>query len=302
MAFGLKNKNNPLERPRKTTAERSASGKQVFSYYNTGAKQRNAGPEAERAIKLDKPNRFRLVPTIIALAIILISVLFSLTISSRPSASTLNDQASPYRPLADYESAVEELIKSNPGNLTKLSLQTNEIEKKLMEKYPELQAAVLRLPVLGRKPSLIIDIKPPALLLATTSNVYVLDSSGVIISEAKYLPQEHRSNLLVVKDESGLPTEVGSHVLPTQTVDFMREAIRQLRDKDLHVSSLMLPQSANELDIKLDGLPYSIKTDVTGDPRLQLGSFLAVKENLEGEGITPAEYVDVRVEEKVFYK
>lgn len=268
------------------------------SYYN------NKGQAPEKTIDLGSmSHRLRLVPTVIAAAVIVGSLLFSLTLTSRPSVSTLEDQASPYRSTDAYADAAAEIMNGSLGNKTKFSINTTEVEQKLMERFPELRAAALRLPVIGRRANLVIDIKSPVLLLNTSSRNYVLDNSGTVISEVHTLSEESRQKLLAVKDQGNLPVEIGKQAVTTDTVAFIQAVVAQLKAKQIEVTQLSLPpNNANQLDIRMNGMPYYLKTDVAGDARLQIGSFLAVKEKLERDRVAPAEYIDVRVEEKVFYK
>ena len=281
-----------------------ASHRSQFNYYANNAQhaQRKEKPNDDTISLGSIKYRLRLAPTFIALAVIGLSLLMSLTLSSRPSVSTLNSEDSPYRKLDDYAVATEELLSRDLSSKTKLSINTREVEDQLLKLFPELRAAVLRLPVLGRKPSLIIAVEPPVLLLVTNSKSYVLDSSGMVVGEAQTLDYSVRASLLILQDQSGIKLEIGKQAITTETVSFITEATAQLKAKNQSVSQLTLPQSANRLDIYLSSTSYYIKTDVAGSARLQIGSFLAVKDRLEGEGVTPLEYIDVRVEEKVFYK
>ena len=271
----------------------------VYTYYNN-----KQAKTAEKTIDLGLTgNRLRLVPTVIALSVIVLSLLFSFTLSSRPSVSTLGGQISPYRSLDDYADAAAEIMGSELSSKTKLSINTSEVEQALLNRFPELRAAVLRLPIIGRKPNLIVDIRPPAVLLTTTSRSYVLDDSGTVISEVQNLSSDSRQGLLTVQDRSNLPVEIGKQTVTSDTVAFINAVVAQLKAKNIEPAELILPTSGtNQLDIKMNGLPYYLKTDVNGDARLQVGSFLAVKEKLDRDRVVPAEYIDVRVEEKVFYK
>jgi hypothetical protein len=273
-----------------------------FSYYGGMTGERSSRPPEKTVYLANVGHKLRLLPSITAVSIIALSLLFSLTLSSHPSVSTLGDEPSLYRPLEEYAAAAEELIGSAPGNHLKLTIDVRKIEQSLIERYPELSAAKLRLPVLGRKPNLVIDVSPPALLLTGSSKVYVLDSSGTVVSEASNLPSEARTGLTIVKDQSGLDIEIGKQAVTSDTIGFIKIIKGQLEAKQLKILELTLPALANELDIRIDGLSYFIKTDVAGDARKQIGSFLAVKSNLESKRITPSEYIDVRAGEKVFYK
>lgn len=196
----------------------------------------------------------------------------------------------------------EKLLSSSLGNRTKPTINTNAIEQELLNRFPELNAAVLRLPVIGRKPNLVLDIKTPRMLLSNNIKTYVLDRSGVIICESDDIDANLRADLPSVRDESGLELAEGSQAVTTDTVSFVLEASAQLKAQKIEIEQLKLPASANELDIHIKGLRYYVKTDTSGEARLQVGSFMATREHLRDRGITPREYIDVRVGEKVFYK
>lgn len=290
-----------VEQGRRRPSERQGGGR-TYSYYASLPEGRTS-PQPEKTIDLGSVgHRLRLMPTIIALLVIISSVLFSLTLSTRPSVTLVADQQPVYRPLEDYAAKAQELMGQKPANRTKLTINTADTEQALLTQFPELDGAVLRLPVLGRKPSLVVSVRRPMLLLATNSKTFVLDRFGIAVSEVGQLDDAAKQGLLVVRDQSGLEVNIGKQAVTTETVSFILQAQAQLSENGMKVSELTLPARVNELDIRLDGLNYFVKTDVSGDARLQIGSFLAVKEHLAGRRVVPAEYIDVRVEEKVFYR
>jgi hypothetical protein len=243
-----------------------------------------------------------MVPTFIAVAVIILSVVISLTLTPRPSVTTFADEDSPYRTLDAYAAATEEIMSRYAHSKTKLTIDTQDIERQLLERFPELAAARLRLPVLGRQPSLVLDIHPPALVLSGNGTSFVLDQSGTVVGRLGDMVTAPDNTLPRVQDQSGLTLEVGQQAVTTDTVRFITEIMTQLEAKNLRLAQLTLPSSANQLDIRIQDTPYYIKTDIGGSARLQMGSFFAVKQELEGRGEVPSEYIDVRVEEKVFYK
>ncbi len=292
----------PSSRDEPRNLRSQASRRPRFSYYS-GISDRTRSEKADAAIDLSSSrSRWRWLPTILAVTVMIGCILYSLTVAPHPSVESFNEGPSPYRPLEEYGAAAEQIMRGNAGSLSKLTINTKDVERQLLERFPELKAAAIRLPVLGRKPHLVVDIEPPAILLATPSKSFILDQTGTVISEVSSLDEEARAGLVVVQDQSGLSISIGKHAIPSHTVSFITAVIAHLEANNLTASELTLPKSANQLDIHIQELPYYVKTDVAGDARLQIGSFLAVKESLAGEGITPAEYIDVRVEEKVFYK
>lgn len=285
---------------RRRPSERSKT--RAYSYYGSVANERRpASPE--KVIDLGNVSgRLRLVPTAIAALVILGSILFSFTLSSLPSVSLTDGTESVYRDPDEYASAMQQLLEQKLTNRTKLTIQTTEVERMLLERFPELDAAALRLPVLGRRPSLVLSINQPMLLLATASRTYVLDRDGVAVGFADELPFEAKDGLPLVRDQSGLEVSMGAQIVTSETVSFILESRAHLSAAGLTIEELVLPARVNELDIRIEELGFFVKTDVSGDARLQIGSFLAVREHLAEQGTAPREYVDVRVEEKVFYK
>lgn len=287
------------QRIRPVDTERS---KRVYSYYASGSQSPEHPVEREPRLHTSFTHKLRLLPAALALVVIVGSVLYSFTLGTMPTVATLRDQPSPYRETQDYANAAEALLGENIRNRTKFTVETYEVEQALLDAFPELQDAVLRLPVLGRTPTLVVEIRQPVLLLATAAKTYTLDANGIAVSEAKSISAEAKTGLPTIQDQSGVDVELGQQVLTQETVQFVLDALFLLKADSLAASGLTLPVSINELDIRVEGLPFYVKTDTSGDVREQIGSFLAVYEYLGEQGITPAEYIDVRVEEKVFYK
>jgi hypothetical protein len=52
----------------------------------------------------------------------------------------------------------------------------------------------------------------------------------------------------------------------------------------------------------INGAGYFVKFNLHGDAREEAGSYLAVKDYLASNQKTPGEYVDVRVENRAYYK
>lgn len=277
------------------------SPKPNFSYYSSG--QKTAPAKTDRPVKLNnKPKIARLIPTIVAVAIILGSVLFSLTLSTNPVIDFVDDRQSPYRSSEEYSSKARSIIEAHFSSKTKLTINTKVIEDEIIAAFPEVSAARLRLPVLGRRPVLVLDVRSPAMIISTSARSFILDESGVAVAEMRQLSADKRSELLLLQDQTGLDIEVGKQAVTSSTVKFINQIKLQLKNADLSISQLVLPTVANELDIHINGLSYYVKTDTSADARLQAGSYLATKQHLDRQGITPKQYIDVRVEERVFYQ
>ena len=273
--------------------------KPAFSYYAGDNKPKKDSVRARQASEQRASlfSRLRLVPTIVAISVILVSVVYSTTLSTSPHV-TFAGTDSPYRTSDDYRNGITKVLQSSLFNNSKLTLNTSSTNNAILTAYPELDVASVSLPIIGRRPTVTLHVRQPALILTTSTNAYVIDSAGKVVSEASKILSSSREALLTVQDQSGLEVTVGKQALTSQAVTFITAAQAQLKAKQITIVQATLPTTPNEIDFRLKDIGYFVKTDITGDARLQIGSFIAAKD----DGIAPGEYMDVRVEEKVFFK
>jgi hypothetical protein len=277
-----------------------------FQYYQA-ATQQTARKDNYKQKKLGTTlislkGKLRLLPTWIALLVIIFSFIASSTLTHAPKVVLALDQTPLYRPIIDYEKAASEEMGRSLGSVSKLTIQTGKIEAALLERFPEIQAVAVKLPVLGRKPTLLIALYKPAAVLRTGTNSYILNQKGQIIASTAMLDDQLLGALVTIDDESGLEATISSQVVTTSTITFVQAVVAQLTAQSISIASLALPPTPNQLDVRVQDTPYLIKMNISGDARLQAGSYISVREALAREGVVPAEYIDVRVEEKVFYK
>lgn len=203
-----------------------------------------------------------------------------------------------------YQKAAQQVLGSSFANSNKLTINTDKIAKEVQAQFPELGAVTVVLPFIGRQAAVHIQTSRPALLLSSgqAGGVFLVDESGRAMMDASKVPVSVKEQLPVVQDQSGMPVSVGDSVLPKDDVDFITEVIGQLAAKNIKVSAMTLPAGGSELDVFIEGASYFVKYNLRGDARVAVGSFLAVKQHLEREGKTPGSYIDVRVENKAYYR
>ena len=265
----------------------------------------NNTPRNEDSLRTRKANeqkrslwkKLRLIPTIIAATAILASVVYSTTLTTTPGIIFAND-ASVYRTTEEYKTGLTKILQSSLFNKSKFTINTSSTAAAIIKAYPELDVATIGLPIIGRRPTVTLHLRSPALVLTTKTNAFILDTNGRIVTEAKQLASSVTDKLLNIQDQSGVELKVGDQALTANTITFITNVGAQLAAKQLVVSGITLPSGGDQVDIHIKDLPYYVKMDSTGDPRIEAGDFLAAK----ASGIAPAEYMDVRVEGKVFYK
>ncbi len=204
---------------------------------------------------------------------------------------------------ATYDDAVRRAVASSVFNRTKPTISTKKLEATLRAQFPELSSVRVSVPVVGLAPTVYIEPPMPALLMAASDGqVYVLDGSGKALAAASDAPQVARMHLPLVADQSGLSIVPGKTALPRDTVAFITEVAGQLKAKELTTENLTLPRATSELDVRITGVGYTVKYNITGNARVETGAYLAVKQHLDEAHITPGSYVDVRVDGRAYYK
>jgi hypothetical protein len=86
---------------------------------------------------------------------------------------------------------------------------------------------------------------------------------------------------------------------------FIVSVVQQVKAHNIDISSLTLPSGTSELDMRLNNQPYFVKFNMhagLASARQQAGTFIAVKNRLESQGIAPSQYIDVRVDGRAYYQ
>jgi hypothetical protein len=205
---------------------------------------------------------------------------------------------------AAYQSAAERLLAGSIWNRNKLTVDTGGLSRQLQHQFPELSSVSVTLPLLSHQPIIYVQTAQPALILVGDSGTYVLDTDGkALLSVSGNQAAEASFGLPIVVDQSGLQLALDRQVLPSGDVSFIQTVVAQLAARHLTVTSMTLPPAASELDVHVSGLAYYAKFNLqSGDARQQAGTYLATQSHLQSEHITPAQYIDVRVDGRAYYK
>lgn len=204
-----------------------------------------------------------------------------------------------YHPLSDYQALVQKSINVLKDS-TKITFDSQTIVNVVEANFPEVSAATVELPLVGRTPVVRLDISPPQFkMLDSTGRQLVITSQGRLASLPTYAGAKA---LIMIKDLSGAPLEDGDQVFSPNQIDNLNKVEAQLQAAKIIVSYVSLPRAAQEADFHLKGLPYFIKINLTKDGAGQVGAYLAIKNYLRVHHVHPQDYVDVRISGKVFYK
>lgn len=302
--LGRSSKRNASRQPGKPARQR------VFSYYNNPP-ERQAANRDEGRVKPAYPRQnwwrsqwLRNLPSLIALGVITLSVLYCLGLTTSPKVvvSVASPQTVVLRDRSEYQKGAQAILQQSILNRTKFTINTGSFEKAFKTEFPEVADVSLALPLVSRTPIVTISTAQPQLLLTAQGKVYVLDKRGTVIMMANDLSSSIRQSLPVVTDQSGLSVSVGQTVLPTEDIQFITTVLAQLNAQHVTPETITLPKTPHEVDIKPAGQPYFVKFSIDTDARAAAGSFLASKQKLEQLNQVPGQYIDVRVPGRAYYQ
>lgn len=306
----------PAATGRRQPATPVSEQRKVFSYHSSRVSPANREEPQRKhtstSLSSGKKKRalsgsewLRNLPSFVALVAVVLSVLFCLGLTTNAKVNfvgTADEESLTLRSKEEYQAGAEDILSGSILNRTKFTINTKGFEEDFKQQFPEVADVALTLPLVSRRPIVNISTGQPALLLVSQGQSYVLDKRGVVIMKSESLPEPTRATLTTVQDQSGVPVEVGKGALSAQDISFITEVVAQLKAKNVIVETVILPPRAHQVDMRIQGVPYTVKFSVDTEAREAAGTFLATKAKLEKDKITPAEYIDVRVDGRAYYK
>ncbi len=299
-------------RRQRRTADSPQKGSPAFLYrsrrsgeeLNTGRQlTRGTADTAPKSLKRFVLHRFGLIILLIALIISCVNVL-SLSSYARVVSLTPAGSAGPF--MHDkhvYQMAADSLLAGSVWNRNKITVNTEGVSRQMLKQFPELSSVSITLPLLSKHPTVYVQTARPALILSARNGSYVIDTTGKALIHSANLSDKARQGLPLVTDQSGIDVRINHQALSSGDVSFILTVIAQLAASHVSVSALVLPAGTSELDLHVAGQPYTVKFNLqSGDARQQAGTFLAMQAELKSRNMTPAQYVDVRVDGRAYYK
>jgi hypothetical protein len=305
----LSRKRTP-EPTRRQRVLRDAAQPVTFSYHarrsevtgNTGRQL----PQEEQpdAIKRSRPRGSSRLRTVGVLVLIVVLAIALLSLSTRPKI--IIDATAAETPFLQktsvYQKAASQQFASTILNHNKITVNTAAISSKLLTEFPELLNVTIAIPLLSDQPVVYVQPAQPSLILNASNGSFVLDSQGKVLQSVSLVPQIAKLNLPTVVDQSGFVASLHHQALTSNDVSFIQTVVYELAAKHVSVASFTLLAGTGEVDAAISGQPYYVKFNLeNNDPQQQAGSFLALQAYLISQKITPARYIDVRVDGRVYY-
>jgi hypothetical protein len=300
-------KKTPTEARRVRVIQQPTRGP-VFSYHanrsvRVGTTARQEAPENPVQKRLPRIMWRKRLPTLMVLlgSLLVLGICLQLSTDAKVIATGPDDSQIFLRDQQVYTVAAQEAF-NNPFNRNKLTVDTAKISTDLKKQFPELKVVSVSLPFIGSQPVVYVQPATPKLILLGGGGMYLLDADGRALIPANQVQKLDTLKIPVVSDESNLALQTGKIALPRAAVAFITEVVGQHAAKGISITSMTLPPGANELHVRPEGAGYFVKYNLHGKAREETGAYLAVKARLEADKKTPKEYIDVRVENRAYYK
>lgn len=290
----LKRAGKPTDKP--TRGGRRYSRTPVTTYYRSESAAQSQSP-FQRKAKPKNTKKYLLGAADTVLIVVLLAVFaYSLVVSPDVHVSATN---STYHSPAQYAAAISGDFRSLQDR-NKITFNEAKVAQAIRKQFPEVSGASIELPFLSEQPNVRLVISPPAFKLINQGVAYVIDRDGVAVE--KDTGQAKYGGLVSVDDQSGFQASSGHQVISAGQAGFIDTVIKQSRRANVPIKSMTLPASPLEIDLRTTDQPYYVKFYLNGDADTQTGQFLAARHKFSQAHIVPSQYLDVRVQGKIFYK
>lgn len=293
-------KNNNDNHPRSVYSQNH----RVNSYYTSTKKQINT---FERASEVGQKRRHTILENlkiftikfgVIIIGILAVAALFTL---SGKASITLED-GGPFRSASEYETVVSNALGSSPLNYVKFSLKTDTASEEIKSKLPEAYSVAVYAPLFGRNAEVIIATAPPfAVMQQSNGSSFIVNNRGRVVIQANKSTVD-TANLSTIENESGQIFKEGDQLFKPEEMASLLDLQYQYTQGKGGPVAFILPIVPREIYTQEGS--YIAKFSIGNDVNViqQYGALRAVQEQLRDSNKIPAEYIDVRLGNKVFIK
>lgn len=199
---------------------------------------------------------------------------------------------------AVYQQAIRQYFAKHPMERFGFSINRKQFVDDLQSAHPELISVDIDKDWYGGNVNFVLQFRRPLLVWETGGHHFYVDSQGTAFE------YDHFGGKYVsVSDQSGIsPSVSGGSVASNRFINFLGKMVGAVNAADKgQVTDIIIPASTREVDLKLQGRGYPIKTHTDRDPLQQAEDVVNAIKWFDSKKITP-QYVDVRVAEKAYFK
>lgn len=211
-----------------------------------------------------------------------------------------NIVVTPANPRVDtsrYEKLMNDYFASNPLERFRFVLNQPRLNSYLADKAPEVSHMELSDASVPGRSDLTVAFRQPIVVWEIARQKYYIDASGHAFQQNYY-----GEPTVVVRDQSGIDPSAGA-IASNRFLHFLGRIVALLNESGVaQVNGVVIPpNTTRQVDLKLAGRPYVVKTLLDRDPAEQVSDIINTLKYLDSKHLKP-QYVDVRVSGKAFYR
>jgi hypothetical protein len=196
-----------------------------------------------------------------------------------------------------YQESMLRYFDDHPLQRFGFLLDPQTLQAHLKSKHTELQNTTVERGWYGGNVQVTLFFREPLLVWKTGEEQFYVDSQGIAFAYNHFTEPA-----VAVTDQTGLPPDQSGAVASTRFIRFLGRMVGAVNDyKKGKVTAVIIPPSTRQIDLKLEGREYPIKTNSDREPLQQAEDIANALIYLDQRGIKP-QYVDARVAHKAFYK
>lgn len=213
------------------------------------------------------------------------------------STSVAHTSGIPTANASAYQQAVDSYLSAHPNERFSFSLRNGALLSALQKQYPEVGAVSVEAQPWLQPAKVTINPRIPIASWTIGSTKYFIDTNGVAFQK-----NYGAEPTLVVKDNTGIDPSGTAAVASERMIRYIGRLVALLKQNGQIVEKIELPPSTSrQVDVKLNGKAYVIKTNLDRDPAGQVADILQAVNYLSRKAINPS-YADVRVSSKLYYR
>lgn len=239
--------------------------------------------------------------------IILFLVIANTTISDAIVKINSDSQDSMYRSLEEYSEGINNIFASNIKNRSKFTLNSNSFEAKIKTKFPEVKTAVVVTPLAGRRLQVGLELERPLARLnqALSNTQAVLSESGTVVLEDDAPVINEQFAQIPSISIPNITYSLGDQILTSSEAGLIRLLVSEFDGSVPYrhkVKSIEFDVQKREIRVRFEGVGYYAKLTPERESRVQVGALVSTLRSTGEQGSLPTEYIDVRVDDRVFVK
>lgn len=302
MSFLSKNKNKTPERRRRTSDDAPPSFRRSQTITGSTSTKVNAAGESRTVLQSErlrqqalKKKRQFILSLVILFIIFLGGIVYAIS-QYIPGARSLEYGAMQFNVKPDekiYLQTLQDYLDRTPGQRFNFALNDANLEQFVIKKHPEVRSLES-----NGGGDFTIDFREPIAVWVVNNEKNYVDKNGDAFKVNYYLEPS-----LSVTDKSGVNLPDGSVLASQGFLRFIGRTVALFNESGLgKVTEIVLPpNTTRQVDIKLEGRGYVIKTHTNRDPLHEVEDLKRVVGYLEGKKINPV-YIDIRIPGKAYYR